>query len=149
MRASDRRHWRGNLPDRSKSPQFSDVIVRRSGGLPPILNFRNVFICFTQLPGKLTETVRWTAFRRAGYGSTLVQIDRHAIPFPRAGDSTPGSGRRLFSLFLLVITQVIQRICHLVHRVLTLFTTIGKIVTEFPGRIKENFTKEIEVCLRR
>ena len=117
--------------------------------LPPILNFRNVFICFTQLPGKLTETVRWTAFRRAGYGSTLVQIDRHAIPFPRAGDSTPGSGRRLFSLFLLVITQVIQRICHLVHRVLTLFTTIGKIVTEFPGRIKENFTKEIEVCLRR
>lgn len=50
--------------------------------LPPILNFRNVFIYFTQLLGKLTETVRWTVFRRAGYGSTLVQIDRH-------GDSLP------------------------------------------------------------
>ena len=96
-----------NLPDRSKSPRFSDVIVRKSGGLPHQESglVRNdisylgtsitqsfasayfkfpecVYLCITQLPGKLTETVRWTVFRRAGYGSTLVQIDRH-------GDSLP------------------------------------------------------------
>ena len=34
LRTSDRCHWCGNLPDRSKSPRFSDVIVQKSGGLP-------------------------------------------------------------------------------------------------------------------
>ena len=74
LRTSDRCHWCGNLPDRSKPPRLSDVIVRKSGGLPhqsadwlamTVLLFglfvflrqtRNIYPCFFRFSELLART---------------------------------------------------------------------------------------------